>query len=203
MHFCGRDFVHAELIDPGATAPLPLDDGAEGELVYTSLRREAMPVVRFRSRDRVVVTARPCSCGRTGVRVRCIGRTDDLLIVRGVEPLPVRRARGGGGVPPARRRPGADPAGPHGRAPGRAAAGPRRAGGGCRGDAELSGAIQVAIRGRLVASTAVELVPYGALADAASTRAGWWTSRSPWSADERQWRLGRGGFEVPRPHLVA
>ena len=83
---------------------MPWEDGAEGELVYTSLRREAMPVVRFRSRDRVVVTARPCSCGRTSVRVRCIGRTDDLLIVRGIEPVPVRGARGRRRVPPARRR---------------------------------------------------------------------------------------------------
>ena len=88
MHFCGRDFVHAELIDPAGDAPVPWEDGAEGELVYTSLRREAMPVVRFRSRDRVVVTARPCSCGRTSVRVRCIGRTDDLLIVRGTNLFP-------------------------------------------------------------------------------------------------------------------
>jgi len=69
------------------------EDGAEGELVYTSLRREAMPVVRFRSRDRVVVTVRPCSCGRTSVRVRCIGRTDDLLIVRGTNLSRPRCAR--------------------------------------------------------------------------------------------------------------
>ena len=88
MHFSGRDYVYAELIDPAGDAPLPWEDAAEGELVYTSLRREAMPVLRFRSRDRVVVNARPCSCGRTSPRVRCIGRTDDLLIVRGVNLFP-------------------------------------------------------------------------------------------------------------------
>ena len=73
MHFCGGDRVHAELIDPVDGAPLPLEDGAEGELVYTSLRREAMPVLRFRSRDRVVVNARPCACGRDG-RARALHR---------------------------------------------------------------------------------------------------------------------------------
>ncbi len=88
MHFSGRDFVHVELIDPGSGAALPLEDGAEGELVYTALRREAMPLLRFRSRDHVTVNARPCACGRTSVRVRCIGRTDDMLIVRGVNLFP-------------------------------------------------------------------------------------------------------------------
>ena len=88
MHFSGDRYIHVELIDPECGAPLPFDDGAEGELVYTSLIREAMPVLRFRSRDRVVVNAKPCSCGRGGIRVRCIGRTDDLLIVRGVNLFP-------------------------------------------------------------------------------------------------------------------
>ena len=163
MHFCGRDFVHAELIDPGGDEPLPWEDGAEGELVYTSLRREAMPVVRFRSRDRVVVTARPCSCGRTSVRVRCIGRTDDLLIVRGVNLFPsaVRevvaefRPRVGG---PVLIRPAHT--GVRQDAPPRVLV---ELAEGERADAELSRAIEVAIRGRLVASAAVELVPYGAL----------------------------------------
>jgi phenylacetate-CoA ligase len=65
-----------------------LADGAQGELVYTALRREAMPMLRFRSRDHVMVTTRSCSCGRTTPRVRCIGRTDDMLIVRGVNLFP-------------------------------------------------------------------------------------------------------------------
>ncbi len=88
MHFSGRDFVHAELIDPETGSALPFEDGAQGELVYTALRREGMPLLRFRSRDHVTVNARPCSCGRTSVRVRCIGRTDDMLIVRGVNLFP-------------------------------------------------------------------------------------------------------------------
>lgn len=88
MHFSGRGLVHFELIDPASGAPVPVTDGAEGELVYTHLRQRAAPLLRFRSRDRVRVVAAPCPCGRTSPRVRCIGRTDDMLIVRGVNVFP-------------------------------------------------------------------------------------------------------------------
>ena len=89
MHFMARDFVHVELIDPASGDPIPWEDGAEGELVYTALRREAMPLLRFRSRDHVVVNMQPNPTGRTGPRIRCIGRTDDMLIiVRGVNLFP-------------------------------------------------------------------------------------------------------------------
>jgi phenylacetate-CoA ligase len=88
MHFGGRDFVHVELIDPATGAALPLEDGAQGEAVYTALEREAMPLLRFRSRDHVQVWTAKCSCGRASLRVRCIGRTDDMLIVRGVNVFP-------------------------------------------------------------------------------------------------------------------
>jgi phenylacetate-CoA ligase len=87
MHFSGRGLVHFELIDPTGAA-LPAEDGAEGELVYTHLKREAAPLLRFRSRDHVRLTAAPCACGRPGPRIRCIGRTDDMLIVRGVNVFP-------------------------------------------------------------------------------------------------------------------
>jgi phenylacetate-CoA ligase len=88
MHFSGRGFVHAELIDPASGASLAFEDGAEGELVYTHLRHRAAPLLRFRSRDHVRVQAGPCPCGRTAPRIRCIGRTDDMLIVRGVNLYP-------------------------------------------------------------------------------------------------------------------
>jgi phenylacetate-CoA ligase len=88
MHFCGGDFVHVELIDPASGEALPLEDGAEGELVYTALQREAAPALRFRSRDHVVIWIAPCACGRRTIRTRCIGRTDDMLIVRGVNLFP-------------------------------------------------------------------------------------------------------------------
>ena len=75
-------------IDPATGAALELDDGARGELVLTHLRHRAAPLLRFRTRDHVAVRHGPCPCGRTGPRVRCIGRTDDMLIVRGVNVFP-------------------------------------------------------------------------------------------------------------------
>lgn len=88
MHFSARDNVYVELIDPQTGQPIPWEDGAEGEIVYTSLVREAMPLLRLRSRDHVVVNMKPSKCGRTSPRIRCIGRTDDMLIVRGVNLFP-------------------------------------------------------------------------------------------------------------------
>lgn len=88
MHFMARDFVHVELIEPDTGRPLPWEDGIQGELVYTALKREAMPLLRFRSRDHVTVNMESNPTGRTGPRIRCIGRTDDLLIVRGVNLFP-------------------------------------------------------------------------------------------------------------------
>jgi phenylacetate-CoA ligase len=88
MHLGARGFVHAELIDPETGAALELDDGAAGELVLTHLRHRAAPLLRFRTRDHVQVRTSPCGCGRTGPRVRCLGRTDDMLIVRGVNVFP-------------------------------------------------------------------------------------------------------------------
>jgi phenylacetate-CoA ligase len=88
MHFSGRGFVHFELIDPDTGAEVAVEDGARGELVYTHLRHRGAPLLRFRSRDHAVVHTGPCRCGRTAPRVRCIGRTDDMLIVRGVNVFP-------------------------------------------------------------------------------------------------------------------
>jgi phenylacetate-CoA ligase len=88
MHFSGRGFVHFELIDPETGAAMPLADGAEGELVLTHLVNRSAPLLRFRTRDHVRLSMGPCACGRTSPRVRCIGRTDDMLIVRGVNVFP-------------------------------------------------------------------------------------------------------------------
>ena len=87
-HLLAEDHAVFELIDPDSGAVLAWDDGIEGELVVTHLDRECVPLVRFRTRDRIRVTARPCSCGRTSPRITCIGRTDDLLIVNGVNVWP-------------------------------------------------------------------------------------------------------------------
>ena len=88
MHLGARGFVHAELIDPETGAARDVDDGAEGELVLSHLRHRAAPLLRFRTRDHVRFRTDPCRCGRTSPRVRCIGRTDDMLIVRGVNVFP-------------------------------------------------------------------------------------------------------------------
>ena len=88
MHLGARGFVHAELIDPETGAAVEPSDGASGELVLTHLRHHAAPLLRFRTRDHVQFRTTPCACGRTGPRVRCIGRTDDMLIVRGVNVFP-------------------------------------------------------------------------------------------------------------------
>ncbi|HEY6399596.1 MAG TPA: AMP-binding protein [Solirubrobacteraceae bacterium] len=88
MHLGARGLVHAELIDPDTQARTELADGATGELVLTHLQHRAAPVLRFRTRDHVEVWTRPCACGRTSPRVRCVGRTDEMLIVRGVNVFP-------------------------------------------------------------------------------------------------------------------
>jgi phenylacetate-CoA ligase len=88
MHFSAEGVIHVELIDPDTGAAKPLGDGETGELVYTHLAREAAPLLRFRSRDHARLWTSKCECGRTSLRVRCIGRTDDMLIVRGVNVFP-------------------------------------------------------------------------------------------------------------------
>ena len=88
MHLGARGFVHAELIEPETGVAVELDDGATGELVLTHLQHRAAPLLRFRTRDHVEVRTSPCTCGRTGPRIRCVGRTDDMLIVRGVNVFP-------------------------------------------------------------------------------------------------------------------
>jgi phenylacetate-CoA ligase len=163
MHFSGRGFVHIELIDPETGASVPLEDGATGELVLTHLAHQAAPLLRFRTRDHVVFWNSPCPCGRTSPRVRCIGRTDDMLIVRGVNVFPSavrevvnRFAPTVSGVISIR---------------------PRRKGvkqepplpivvelnEGIEASPDLGEQIQKEVRSVLIVASAVELVPYGTL----------------------------------------
>jgi len=88
MHFCGAGHVWVELIDPETREPMEIEAGAEGELVYTTLTREAMPVVRFLGGDIARIEGTTCECGRTSFRQRVIGRRDDMFIVRGVNVYP-------------------------------------------------------------------------------------------------------------------
>jgi phenylacetate-CoA ligase len=163
MHFGGRGLVHFELIDPDSGKPLELTDGGEGELVYTHLDREAAPLLRFRSRDHVKVWTGRCACGRTSPRIRCIGRTDDMLIIRGVNVFPSAIREVVSGFAP--------------QVSGNVLVRPRTAGvkqepplpvavelaRDARGEDALADAIRERLRAVLVVGTEVELVPWGSL----------------------------------------
>ena len=163
MHLGAYGFVHPELIDPATEQAIALEDGATGELVLTHLRHRAAPLLRFRTRDHVLVRTSPCPCGRSGPRVRCIGRTDDMLIVRGVNVFPsaVREVVGGftpsvsGNIvvrPPA---PGVKQEPPLPVAVELAH--------GVEHDPALADAIRTRLRDVLVVQTSVDLLPFGTL----------------------------------------
>ena len=86
MHVSEDHFL-VECLHPATLEPVP--EGAVGELVFTSLTKEAMPVLRYRTRDLAALDHAPCRCGRTGTRMgRVVGRSDDMLIIRGVNVFP-------------------------------------------------------------------------------------------------------------------
>lgn len=86
MHIQEDHFL-VECIDPTTLDPLPM--GERGELVFTTLTKQAMPLIRYRTRDLTALDNTPCACGRTGTRMaRVVGRTDDMLIIRGVNVFP-------------------------------------------------------------------------------------------------------------------
>jgi phenylacetate-CoA ligase len=163
MHLGARGFVHAELIDPETDEAVELVDGATGELVLTHLRHRAAPLLRFRTRDHVRVWTSPCACGRTAPRVRCIGRTDDMLIVRGVNVFPSAVREVVSNFAPA--------------VSGHIVVRPRTAGvkqdpplpvtvelaEGTAPDGDLAASIREKLRDVLVVQTQVELVPFGTL----------------------------------------
>ena len=86
MHVAEDHFL-PEIVDPSTLVPVP--EGTVGELVFTTLTKEALPVLRYRTRDLTSMTTEPCRCGRTLARIgRIMGRTDDMLIIRGVNVYP-------------------------------------------------------------------------------------------------------------------
>ncbi|MEG2720029.1 MAG: AMP-binding protein, partial [Oscillospiraceae bacterium] len=86
MHIC-EDYFYPEIIDPVTLKPLP--DGEFGELVFTCIGKEALPLLRYRTRDITAITREKCACGRTLVKMhKPKGRTDDMLIIRGVNVFP-------------------------------------------------------------------------------------------------------------------
>jgi phenylacetate-CoA ligase len=84
-----EDLFYPEIIDPETGASLP--DGEKGELVFTTLTKEGTPILRYRTRDITYLSRGKCSCGRTSVKMhRLMGRTDDMLIIRGVNVFPTQ-----------------------------------------------------------------------------------------------------------------
>lgn len=86
MHV-NEDYFIAEIINPETGEPVP--DGEKGELVFTSFAKEAFPLIRYRTKDITYITREKCKCGRTHTRIaRLMGRTDDMLIIKGVNVFP-------------------------------------------------------------------------------------------------------------------
>lgn len=94
LHFVASDVLYPELINPDTAQSQALEAGQEGELVLTHLRRDCQPLVRFRTGDIIAIDAtEPCECGRTGMRFRVVGRSDDMVVVRGLNLFPTMVAR--------------------------------------------------------------------------------------------------------------
>jgi len=88
MHWLGDDLCYYELVDPETKTPLPLEDGATGEAIFTSLEGDGMSLMRSSMGDIHQVFTSPCPCGRSGFRYKVIGRSDDMLKVKGVMVYP-------------------------------------------------------------------------------------------------------------------
>jgi len=89
LHFLAGDVLYPELIDPETTNPIPIESGKRGELVLTHLARDCQPLVRFRTGDIIAVDeTEPCKCGRAGMRFRVVGRSDDMVVIRGLNLFP-------------------------------------------------------------------------------------------------------------------
>lgn len=89
LHFLADDVLFPELIDPDSGDALAIAPGARGELVLTHLDRDCQPLVRFRTGDVIAVDeTAPCACGRHGFRFRVVGRSDDMVVVRGLNMFP-------------------------------------------------------------------------------------------------------------------
>jgi phenylacetate-CoA ligase len=88
LHIWEDNFI-VEVLDPKSHRPVP--DGEEGELVMTTLMREGMPILRYQTKDLTRIISQPCECGRTHRRIeRITGRTDDMLILKGVNIFPIQ-----------------------------------------------------------------------------------------------------------------
>ena len=89
LHFLGQGALLVQLIDPATLEDIPITQGAVGEMVLTHLKKEAQPLVRYRTSDLMeVLETGPCDCSRTGFRFKIVGRADDMLHVKGINVFP-------------------------------------------------------------------------------------------------------------------
>ncbi|MBI5211014.1 MAG: AMP-binding protein [Elusimicrobia bacterium] len=101
LHFMGAGVLLPELIDPKTRAPVPIEEGAAGELVLTNLCRQAQPLIRYRTGDMIKVLAGRCPCKSASFRFEVVGRSDDMLVIKGLNVFPgqirevIRRRDGG------------------------------------------------------------------------------------------------------------
>lgn len=89
LHYLGQGALIAEFADAETGAVMAPAEGAVGELVYTTIDREAHPMIRFRAHDLVRLSLEPCACGRAGLRFQVLGRSDDMFIVKGINVYPL------------------------------------------------------------------------------------------------------------------
>ncbi|NTV91174.1 MAG: phenylacetate--CoA ligase, partial [Clostridiales bacterium] len=89
LHFTALPFVHVEIIDPATGTGLPLKTGVRGEMVLTNLVKEAQPLLRYRAGDIIeIVATADCPCGNEGFRFLIRGRSDDMLVIKGINFYP-------------------------------------------------------------------------------------------------------------------
>jgi phenylacetate-CoA ligase len=88
IHFYAEDNAYFEIVDPKTLQPLPIEDGVEGEIIFTGLERECGPLLRWRDKDIIKINTQACECGNPGVRMTFKGRVDDMLLIKGVNVFP-------------------------------------------------------------------------------------------------------------------
>ena len=163
LHFMALDLLHPELIEPQSGQVLPWREGERGELVLTHVSRDCQPLVRFRTGDIVLLTGTGrAPCGRTAPRFRAVGRSDDMVVVRGINVFPAQVAAvlNGNAALSGEYRIALEGRGPYDRLPIEAELAQAIAGGVPAG---LADAVAAAIKRALGVTAQVTLLPFGAL----------------------------------------
>lgn len=91
LHFMGQDIIFVELINPEKESLLEIEKGAIGEFVITNLAKEAYPLIRYRTHDIIeIIEVSQCDCGRSSFRFKVLGRSDDMVVIKGINVFPER-----------------------------------------------------------------------------------------------------------------